>query len=71
MTVSIGNFSGLRWPLKKWIVKMKTTARSASSPCTRSATLNRSPGRNRAQNFGAQRISPEPPMIPMPQNTAQ
>ena len=71
ITVSIGNFSGRRWPLKKWNVKMKPTASSASSPCTSAAMLNIQPGRSLEKNTGNQSSSPDPPMISIPQNTAQ
>ena len=71
ITVSIGNFSGLKWPLKKWIVKMNPTASRASSPCTSSAAEKTRPGTTFANSSGNQSISPEPPMIAMPQNTAQ
>ncbi|MBK6980898.1 MAG: hypothetical protein IPH30_04835 [Betaproteobacteria bacterium] len=71
ITVSIGNFSGRRWPLKKWMVKMKPTARSASSPCTTVAMLKIQPGRKAANCTGNQSMRPEPPMMNMPQKTAQ
>jgi len=71
ITGSIGNFSGRRWLLKKWIVKMKPAASRPSSPCTSSATLNQDPGRIREKNSGNHSIRPEPPITPMPQNTAQ
>ncbi len=71
ITVSIGNFAGRTWPLKKWKVKMKPTASSASSPCTSAAMLNIQPGRSFEKNTGNQSSSPEPPMITIPQNTAQ
>ncbi|MBK9675758.1 MAG: hypothetical protein IPO82_11250 [Betaproteobacteria bacterium] len=71
ITVSIGNFSGRRWPLKKWKVKMKPTASSASSPWTSVAMLNIQPGRKLAKNTGNHSSSPDPPMMNIPQNTAQ
>ena len=71
MTVSIGNFSGRRCPLKKWMVKMKTTASRASSPWMIRAMLKSQPGSRCEKTTGNQSISPDPPMIPMPQKTAQ
>ena len=52
MTKSIGNFSGRPWVLKKWTVKMKPVASSASSEWTMVATLNAQPGRKHAEEFG-------------------
>ena len=71
ITMSIGNFSGRRWLLKKWIVKMKATASRASSPWIRSATLKSHPGRIFENSHGNQSRSPEPPMMNIPQKTAQ
>ncbi len=71
MTGSIGNFSGRRWPLKKWIVKMKPVASRASSLWMMMATLKTQPGRTRAKKVGNHRSSPELPMMAMPQNTAK
>ena len=70
-TVSIGNLSGRMWPLKKWNVKMKPTASSASSPWISAAMLNIQPGSTWEKNTGNQSSSPDPPMIIIPQNTAQ
>ena len=70
-TTSIGNFAGRTWPLKKWNVKMNPAASSASSPCTSAAMLNIQPGSTLEKNTGNQSRSPEPPMMNIPQNTAQ
>ena len=58
ITVSIGNFSGRKWVLKKWIVKMNPTASSASSLWTIVAMLSSQPGRSRVKNVGNHRSSP-------------
>ncbi len=50
---------------------MNATASSASSPCTSDAMLNIHPGRNFAKKTGNHSSSPEPPMIAIPQKTAQ
>src|SRR6266540_781444 len=71
MTGSMGNFSGRRWPLKKWIVKMKPTASRASSLWTMIATLKIQPGSMRAKKVGNHRSSPVAPMMETPQKTAQ
>src|SRR4029079_6672296 len=71
ITMPIGTSSGRRWLLKKWIVKMNPTASSASSPCTSSAMLTSHPVMPRANATGNQSSRPEPPMIAMPQKTAQ
>ena len=71
ITVSIGNFSMRKCVLKKWKVKMKPAASSASSDCTSSAMLMIQPGRNPVKNFGNHMIRPETPMAKMPQNTAK
>ena len=55
ITSSIGNFSGRRFSLKKWIVKMKTTARRASSPWITVAMLKTQPG----QELREERREPE------------
>ena len=58
-------------PLKKWMVKMKPTASSASSPWISIAMLKIQPGTTVANTVGNQSIRPDPPMMNMPQNTAQ
>jgi len=63
--------SGLKWLLKKCTVNRKTAARTASSPWTMVATLNTHPGRTEAVASGTASMKPLPPMIAMPQNTAQ
>ena len=57
--------------MKKWTVKMKTTARTASSPWITVAMLKTQPGRTFEKTVGNQSMRPDPPMIPMPQKTAQ
>jgi len=57
--------------LKKWIVKMNPTANNASSPCTSRAMLNIHPGSSFEKNNGNHSIRPEPPMMAIPQKTAQ
>jgi len=69
ITVSIGNFSGRRCVLKKWTVKMKPVASSASSLWMMVATLSAQPGRKRVTNTGNQRARPVPPITTMPQKT--
>ncbi|OGL06562.1 MAG: hypothetical protein A3H48_00480 [Candidatus Rokubacteria bacterium RIFCSPLOWO2_02_FULL_71_18] len=71
ITGSIGNFSGRRFALKKWTVKMNPTARRASSLWTMIATLKTQPGSARAKKVGNHSKSPEPPMMATPQKTAQ
>ena len=71
ITVSIGNFSGLKCVLKKWTVNMNPTAKSASSLCTIVATLTSHPGRKCVNNSGNHSINPDEPIIVMPQNTAK
>ena len=58
ITGSIGNLSGRKWVLKKWIVKMKPAASSASSLWMIVATLIDQPGRMRVKNSGNQSRSP-------------
>jgi hypothetical protein len=50
---------------------MKPTASSASSPWIMSAMLNTQPGTSLENVSGNQSRRPEPPMIAMPQKTAQ
>lgn len=69
--MSIGNFSSRKWVLKKWMVKMKPAASSASSECTIRATLMIQPGRKRVKNVGNHMTSPDRPMANTPQNTAK
>ena len=71
MTKSMGNLSGLKCVLKKCIVKINPTAKSASSPWIMVAILMIHPGKNRVKNSGNQRTSPVEPMIATPQNTAK
>ena len=72
ITMSMGNFSGRRWVLKKCTVKMKPVASSASSLWMMVATLIRNqPGRKRVKNSGNQSVSPVEPMTTMPQKTAK
>ena len=52
ITVSMGNFSGRKWVLKKCTVKMKPTASSASSLWMVVATLIAQPGSTRVKNVG-------------------
>ncbi|OQC19507.1 MAG: hypothetical protein BWX71_02612 [Deltaproteobacteria bacterium ADurb.Bin072] len=67
----MGNLSGTKCVLKKWTVKMKSAASSASSECTRVATLSTQPGTMYDESSGFHSSAPEPPMANMPQNTAQ
>jgi hypothetical protein len=71
ITVSIGNFSMRKWVLKKWKVKMKPAASSASSECTTSAMLMTQPGMKPVKNFGNHMIRPDTPIAKMPQKTAK
>ena len=71
ITVSIGNFSGRKWVLKKWTLKMKHTASSASSLWMVVATLTIQPGMTRVKNVGNHRIRPVTPITATPQNTAK
>ena len=71
MTVSIGNFEGRKWVLKKWTVKIKPEANRASSECTIAAMFSTHPGRKRAKNSGSHSIRPESPMANIPQKTAR
>ena len=71
MTGSRGNFSGRRWVLKKWMVKMNTTAKRASSLWMMVATLMAQPGISLVKKTGNQSTSPDRPMITTPQNTAK
>ncbi len=70
-TVSIGNFSGRRWVLKKCTVKMKPVASSASSQWMMVATLMSQPGQEAREETGNQSMSPVEPITKMPQKTAK
>ena len=71
-TVSIGNFSGRKCVLKKWIVKIKPVASKASSLWMIVDTLISQPGRPiLVKNSGNHNIRPLPPMTVTPQKTAK
>ena len=71
ITGSIGNLSGRKWVLKKWMVKMNATASSASSEWMIVATLTAHPGMSRVKKTGNHRRSPVDPMMKTPQKTAK
>ena len=60
ITRSIGNFSGRMCPLKKWIVKMKPTASSASSPWISIAMLKTQPGSSQREERRKPEQQPRP-----------
>ena len=51
--------------------EMKPEIRSATSEWTIVAMLRNGPGRKRVKNSGNQSISPESPMVNIPQKTAR
>ena len=70
ITGSIGNYSGRKWTLKKWNVKMNPAASRASSECTINEMLMIQPGSQRVKNSGNHIMSPLKPITATPQNTA-
>jgi len=71
ITRSMGNFSGRRWVLKKWTVKMNPVASRASSLWMMVATLRNQPGTKRVANSENQSSAPVDPITTMPQKTAK
>ena len=71
ITGSIGNLSGRKCVLKKWMVKMKPTASSASSLWMIVATLIDQPGMTRVKSSGNQSAKPVEPITSTPQKTAK
>ena len=71
MTRSIGNLPGRRWPLKKWMTKMKPIASVASAPWTNRATLNIQPGSTRDGGQREPEHQPRRAHQRVPQSTAQ
>ncbi len=71
ITGSIGNLSGRKWVLKKWIVKMKPTASKRLVGWMMVATLIDQPGSRRVKSSGNHRTRPVEPITNTPQNTAK
>ena len=71
MTGSKGNRSGRNWVLKKWMVKMKAAASSASSLWMVMDTLITHPGSTSVTTSGNHRTKPVSPITITPQRTAK
>ncbi len=67
----MGNLSGRKCVLKKWIVKMNPTASNASSLWRMVATFTHHPGKKFVKNSGNHSSRPVDPMMNIPQKTAK